>query len=806
MDNSEDADFVASEHDRLISAISKLDKTQHITEPTRSEPSLLNSEFNLIKRSNKLDLNKVAKVLTDTANHVKIGKKLKKTQDENRVLSKPLDRPQAERVKRATGYEQTKKQVGRWDPVVARSRGSDYVSFPLKHAGHKLQPTSEFLSKLKLKSELERELEELDPPAEIEDEDDEEQVYPMSYEEMVEQRQHLAKMRAQQSYTAAKAKRQSKIKSKKYHRILKKERLKQQLKEFEELQKTNPEEALKKLEALEKTRALERHTLRHKNTGKWARNKMVRAKYDKEVRNQLAEQLAVGRSLTQKTQDVDSSDDEGDDGQIIPDIALAQDPMNPWMMSEKDKSNINTEFDFGYKKYLKDRIVKKMDNSDSDSGESTTNQRDAQTTNDLAVLKKSINRLSKDNNDNIYETANKQETLDKSEVINEDLDDTTKNDHKATTTKQLKINNRILKSKINKKEFKKAKCKVNEAVATSSWTVENIEDKASNKQTPDVFSIFETLENKAANKVEKKLKRLRQDIAQLEMLTKETTTKNKKQKTDEPNADDTLEYLKLKNKKTKVVVDEALIETSSNQADSTINIGHKKLENIVATINTTTQEISKSKPANSDNNIDPTRFIEVKPKFLNSVIADGETGLDQLDDHEQVVPRVNIEEVFEEDDVVAGFRQEKEDEINKDKEEDINLTLPGWGTWGGKGVIVKTPKRKRNRFIQKPAPVMPRRDENKGDIIIKEYKDPKLQVHKVKELPYPFKSVKDYEATIRAPLSNTFIPEKPFKKLIRPSVITKAGTIIDPMDEEELLLPKNRKFGNTDIIKITSMK
>lgn len=55
------------------------------------------------------------------------------------------------------------------------------------------------------------------------------------------------------------------------------------MKEFEELQKKDPEEALKKLEALDKVRALERHTLRHKNTGKWAKSKLVRAKYDKDV-------------------------------------------------------------------------------------------------------------------------------------------------------------------------------------------------------------------------------------------------------------------------------------------------------------------------------------------------------------------------------------------------------------------------------------------------------------------------------------------------------------------------------------------
>lgn len=218
MEDIEDTEFVATEHDRLVSAISKLDKTQHITEPTRNEPTNLNSEFNLIKRTNKLNLNNVAKILENTSHHVQISKKLKKTQDEKKVLSKPLEKPQAERIKRATGYEATKTRIGRWDPVVARSRTVDFVSFPIKHVSSKLQSTGDFLSKLKSKSDLEKELEELNPPAEAMEEDDEDQVFPMSYEEMMEHRQHIAKMRAQQSYKAAKAKRQSKIKSKKYHR------------------------------------------------------------------------------------------------------------------------------------------------------------------------------------------------------------------------------------------------------------------------------------------------------------------------------------------------------------------------------------------------------------------------------------------------------------------------------------------------------------------------------------------------------------------------------------------------------------
>lgn len=217
MEDIDDSEFVASEHDQLINAITKLDKTQFITEPTRSEPTNLNSEFNLIKGSRKLNLNNVVKVLQDTSHRAQISKKLEKSRQ---VLPKPLEKPQAERIKRATGYEQAKKKLGRWDPVVARSRTVDFVSFPLKRVSNKMQPTKEFISKLELKSPLEKELDEIDPPEVEIEEEEEEKVYPMTYEEMLDHRQNSAKLRAQQSYKAAKAKRQSKIKSKKYHRLV----------------------------------------------------------------------------------------------------------------------------------------------------------------------------------------------------------------------------------------------------------------------------------------------------------------------------------------------------------------------------------------------------------------------------------------------------------------------------------------------------------------------------------------------------------------------------------------------------------
>jgi U3 small nucleolar RNA-associated protein 14 len=71
------------------------------------------------------------------------------------------------------------------------------------------------------------------------------------------------------------------------------------LKDFEILQKTDPEAALQQLEQLERTRAEERVSLRHRSTGQWARNKAVRAKYNKEVRILAQHYLSILKTTSQ---------------------------------------------------------------------------------------------------------------------------------------------------------------------------------------------------------------------------------------------------------------------------------------------------------------------------------------------------------------------------------------------------------------------------------------------------------------------------------------------------------------------------
>lgn len=70
------------------------------------------------------------------------------------------------------------------------------------------------------------------------------------------------------------------------------------------------------------------------------------------------------------------------------------------------------------------------------------------------------------------------------------------------------------------------------------------------------------------------------------------------------------------------------------------------------------------------------------------------------------------------------------------------------------------------------------------------------------DVPYPFTSVKSYEASVRAPIGSTWMPESAVSKLTRPPVIKKLGTVIEPMSEAQLL---NNNKKNTQL-KINNIK
>ncbi|KAH7698058.1 Utp14 protein, partial [Aphelenchoides avenae] len=120
-------------------------------------------------------------------------------------------------------------------------------------------------------------------------------------------------MRLLMSYRAAKFKQQAKIKSKQYHRIKKRQRRRQLIKEIEELMARDPEAAKEKLKELEVDRAYERATLKHRGTNKWSKQIRQFATRNPELRKLMQEHLKFGRELKGKHgvkgSDESSSDD-----------------------------------------------------------------------------------------------------------------------------------------------------------------------------------------------------------------------------------------------------------------------------------------------------------------------------------------------------------------------------------------------------------------------------------------------------------------------------------------------------------------
>eukprot|EP00116_Pleurobrachia_bachei_P005380 sb/3465642/ len=158
-------------------------------------------------------------------------------------------------------------------------------------------------------------------------------------------RQELCKMRALLSYQEEKLRRQNKIKSKKYRRVLKKEKQKKEEKELAEALKADPAAvAGDEQEKADYLRALERISQKHKVGGKWNKNLLHKKIRDPDLKSAMAEQRQMRKTLMEKKAEEGSSEEEeeGDnedemvEKQVKPIEKVEEkfeiDPDNPWLM------------------------------------------------------------------------------------------------------------------------------------------------------------------------------------------------------------------------------------------------------------------------------------------------------------------------------------------------------------------------------------------------------------------------------------------------------------------------------------------
>lgn len=561
-------------------------------------------------------------------------------------------------------------------------------AFPLNQeaADIKVKDNVQLPSKFRIKSEMMLEMEKIEPqifhmekPTDEEKDDEEPKL---TREELIQRSRELRQLRIKESQRSAKAHHQNKIKSKKYHRILKKEKMKAQIKEFELLQKTDPEAALRKIEQLDKSRIEERAMLRHRNTGTWAKNLQVRAKYDKEARKDLADQIAISREMTAKKK-VEDSDDEDDEAAGLGGDTEA-DPFNPWIKvgNTNDSGNGNDvgEFLTGYRKYWQERNEKEKELADY---KSVKNVESIQSDEDELAEKPVSNKNSKKVKKSTSNSKPGMKSKQNNGWLEEDMSDVPSTKLK----KKKKVDEQEKKEKLGKKLKKEKKEKKKAPI------VENIDD------------LFDDAEDVMRMKYIKKYEKLQSQLA-----SNKNTKKSKKEESDEDEVADESQPMDLRFKKQnkRPELDEAL---NGDDADD----GNPLSKQITKTLNAITSNgHSGSQSANGtatnfdSENINPNDIAKVKPQHLSTALPDtiysvADDGFNEYDDdyHFDEEKKMTIAEAFEDDDVVAEFKTEKDEEEKKNGPQEIDMSMPGWGSWGGSGIDPTKQKTKRKLVLRK---------------------------------------------------------------------------------------------------------
>ncbi|KAI3419714.1 U3 small nucleolar RNA-associated protein 14 A [Globodera pallida] len=200
-----------------------------------------------------------------------------------KVLEAPLHRQARNRIESRLAYRQTKEELRPWDSIVEGLRVAEQLQFP--HDERRDDPLRTLTAEERAKTftprtELELRMAEVLNGSKHAIRDGEqysraerELLKAMDVTEAQRKCAELRRMRALMSFQASKLKRQSKIKSKQFHRIRKRQQRRELVKEVEQLLVKDPEQADEKLKELEKDRAYERATLKHRGTNKWTKQR-----------------------------------------------------------------------------------------------------------------------------------------------------------------------------------------------------------------------------------------------------------------------------------------------------------------------------------------------------------------------------------------------------------------------------------------------------------------------------------------------------------------------------------------------------
>ncbi|XP_068697898.1 U3 small nucleolar RNA-associated protein 14 homolog A-like isoform X3 [Montipora foliosa] len=726
-------------HADLLKDISSLGssgekRNKHL--PQRSEPSNKVSEFHLSAVKDKeeqVELSDLIGSLSKSSEHGKLKKKLVGMQKNSGTLDVPLSKPEAQKIQRIIAYGQAKQDVHKWAPTVKKNREAEHLAFPLKPftppvptlrgLAVNFKPRTpleeEIAAVLKGSSHvLEREKKELTA-------DEERALLAMDFEEAKERRGELQKLRALQSYYELKCHRIKKIKSRKYRRVKRKAEMRAAAKMPADEDQQNDEDTTEVQEKADQRRALERVSLKHRNTTKWARYLMKKGSKSAEAKKLLQEQLRISRTLTEKDAIESESEEESTEvtaaelEEIEKDLEDVEEAYgnlltsedNPWRLDSlgarphpPEASADGMECDSSTKLHRLQPIRTEEANLNDDEGSADDDEEmESEDEFEVKLVKSAESRKKKSGGEPDSVGAKKGKKR-KSEIV---LPNARENAKKT--------------SKVNK---------------TDKFGGGSAEKSSDNNDNADACSSDKEGISLKKNKKGKKFR-------------KRNTSDKSKGKT---------EKLVLEsNVSTEKTVDNDVkdVDECGNKADRS----HKGNKNFVETERCTPND------------------IRVDPKKIFRIEDQGNASEENEDTVQQ--KRIDIQQAFANDDVVEEFVQEKSDIVKASEPKDVDLSLPGWGSWAGAGI--KPSEAKKKRFIKKADPAPPRKDKDLSHVIINEEKSKLFSKTQVSEVPYPYDNHVQFERSMRNPVGKHWNTGTAVNQLTKPRVSTLIGTIIEPI-------------------------
>lgn len=273
------------------------------------------NEFSVPTRGRKLTLAEMM-AGTDASDAPLIDQE----EEELKPLAVPLPKRIQQRHDRKAAYEITKEEVSKWQDTVRAIQEADHLQFPLAPADQEEQDeidaeaeyeALQFIPEAHATTELESKINGLLTAGALLDESKEAtfeqmQSAKLSKDELFKRTQELRRMRELMFRDEQRAKRIKKIKSKQFHKIRKRERLR----DAELVEGSDESDA----EDHDMKRAEERMSLRHKTQSKWAKS-MIKSGITKDAstRAELEEMLRQGERLRAKQLGYEEGE-QSDDG------------------------------------------------------------------------------------------------------------------------------------------------------------------------------------------------------------------------------------------------------------------------------------------------------------------------------------------------------------------------------------------------------------------------------------------------------------------------------------------------------------